>query len=332
GGRREAGSGAETPSAFFTRAPLAVLVAALLVAAAGLSHREWVRFDRPCWDHYCTAGRWIAAWAGGDITFAVLLERLRAWPHANSFLGPLVFGTAARLVDVEVVRAYRVLSAVSTIAAMALLHVFVLRPLHAERAVVWTAWWLAAAHPAVLRSFSFPQTDAMAMLWMTALMAVAFSGRFRRAAARQAAALVPATTGFFVKLSFYPALALMPLAVVLEPEPGDGRGVAARLTRGALLAAVPVAVFAAVCVGLGLEESVLAELRARNMETDSAPPIVAEALIKAVFPFAFWVWLGARRWGARERTLAAWTILFLAGLGLAQAAGSRRYHLVALPP
>src|SRR5262249_11824391 len=122
-----------------------------------------------------------------------------------------------------------------------------------------------------------------------------------------------------------------PLAVVLEPEPGDGRGVAARLTRGALLAAVPVAVFAAVCVGLGLEESVLAELRARNMETDSAPPIVAEALIKAVFPFAFWVWLGPARWGPREPPLAAWTILFLVVLVLTEAAGFLRSHLVALP-
>jgi hypothetical protein len=322
---------ARMPSPVFAKAPLAVLVAALVVAAWGVSHREWVRFERPCWDRYCMAGRWFSEWANGEVSTHGIVERLRTWRHANSFLGPLVFGTTARLADVRVVSAYRLLSAVCTVVALVVLHRGLLRQLHPERAVVWTAWWLAAAHPAVLRSFAFPQTDAMAMSWITGILALAFSARFWHSAARQVAAVVLATSGLFVKLTLAPALAFLPLAAALEWRPREGPRTGAWIARGALFAAVPVAVFVLVCFGLGFQDMLLSELHGRNTESDSAPNIVAEALVKALFPFAFWIWLGSRRWGPRERLLAAWTGLFLLVTFVTQTAGLLRYHVVALP-
>jgi hypothetical protein len=296
-----------------------------------LSHREWVRFDRPCWDHYCSASRWFASWAGGEVSTDWLLDRLRRWVHGNSFLGPLIVGTTAHLAHVEVVTAYRLVSVLGTVAALAVLRFGLLRRLSGDRAVVETAWWLAAAHPAVLRSFTFPQTDALAMLWVTAILALVLSEGFWRRLGRQAAALLLVASGLLVKLSLYPAVPFLPVAMAVHAWPRGRRDLIAWSARSLLWVAIPVGLFAAVSYGLGLEKMLVEELRARNVEADSTPAVVAEALVKAVFPFAPWIWLGFRRWGERERVLAAWAGLFVAALLAAQAAGYLRYHLVILP-
>jgi hypothetical protein len=308
-----------------------VMLAVLALAAAGLSEREWVRWDRPCWDRYCGAGRWFTEWLAGGIGTDVLLLRLRRWVHGNSFIGPLLFGSIAHVFRLDVVTAYRVLSAASTAAALLVLYRGVLRPGPADVLAAGCAWWLAAAHVSVIRSFSFPQTDATALLWVTATLALALPGRPEPSRWRHLAALAVVTTGLFLKLSLYPAVLFLPLLLLAEGARTGLRRALGLLPRALLWAALPLGLFAAVCLRLGLMDTLVAELRARNLESDSSPLIVAEALFKAVLPFAPWIWIGRRRWGARERALAAWALLFLAALLAAQAAGYLRYHLVLIP-
>src|SRR5207244_207760 len=171
---------------------------------------------------------------------------------------------------------------------------------------------LFASHLIVARSSAFPQTDAFVLLWTTALVLLAA----RRSRAPRAwhgilcfALLV---TGLFVKLSFLPALALLPLWRVVDALASRRRvDLVVVIKDAAVYSLLPYVIFLLAQRQLGLLHLYGVELRA-IAGSDSHPAFVVLSCLHAAVLFAPLAWLGRRRFGSNEAALVGWIALYLA--------------------
>jgi hypothetical protein len=196
-------------------------VAALLamaVAAALLSDREWQRYGQPCWDNYCLYSTLLADGLRhpSSQTWAALHAFMRSDYHSNSPLVPLLVAATALTTGVEVVTSYRLVCGAATVLTLALLFSFLRsrRGVSSGRAAATIL--LVGSNIAVIRCSWFPQTDAFVFLWITLAVTQAAIYIEHPTGARALGFLAVLTTGLFVKLSFLPALAILPLWTALE--------------------------------------------------------------------------------------------------------------------
>jgi hypothetical protein len=184
-----------------------------IVADYFFSTREWIRFGRPCWDYYCTYAQLIYDWLIHATPAAKenLLRFLATDYHANSPVGPLLTVAAMLLTKMSAIGAYRLACGLATLSTLALVWRYLLKPLALDPSEKWAVMLLLSAHLIVARSFVFPQTDAFVLLWTTALLVCGWAWLERPTWQKRVGCFFILTSGLFVKLSFLPALALLPL-------------------------------------------------------------------------------------------------------------------------
>jgi hypothetical protein len=314
--------------------PFVAAAGALLAAGLAFyfSTREWVRLGRPCWDNYCTYAEMLSKWLAGQPVERRLLAFMREDYHANSPMGPLLIACVRLLTGLDTVTCYRIAVALATLASALLLWRVLLRLVGAPREAAAAALALFGTHLIVVRSSCFPQTDAFVLLWTTGLLVVA---ALRARAPRPWHApvcLLLLASGLLVKLSFLPALLLLP-AFRLASALAERRRPPLRLLAADVLlfSLLPLLLYLLAQWRLGLLQQYRAEFRA-IAGSDSHPAFVATAFLHAAGLLLPLAWLGRRRFAATEAGLLAWTLLYLVSLWLSRASGFDRFYLAVLPP
>jgi len=312
-----------------------LLAALVALAIVGLdyhfSNREWVRLGRPCWDNYCLYADFLSQWLSGQPVEQRLLALLREDYHANSPMGPLLIAGLQLVTGLETITSYRACVLLATLGSGLLLWRLLRLAALAREATV-AALALFATHLILARSAFFPQTDAFVLLWTSALLVVAAERARAPRAWHAPACLLLLVTGLFVKLSFLPALALLPVWRVATARAQRRRPELRALGLEALLfSLLPLALYLLAQWRLGLLHLYGVELRV-IATSDSNFPFVAMSLLHAAWLLGPLAWLGRRRCGVLEWALFAWVVLYLAGLWLSRASGWDRFYLALLPP
>jgi hypothetical protein len=313
-----------------------IVFVALLVLVVSLdnffSTRAWVRLGRPCWDNYCYYAELLAKWLAGQAVQGRLSVFLREDYHANSPMGPLLIASLRLATGLETITSYRVCVFLATLGSAVLLWRGLLGALDVAREAAAAALVLFGTHLILVRSSFFPQTDAFVLLWTTALLVLAVLRERAPRSWHAPLCLLLLVTGLLVKLSFLPALGLLPLwrvaGALAERRRPDLRGFARDVLVYSLL---PLALFVFAQWRLGLLRLYAVELRA-IAGSDSHAAFVAMSLVHAAAVLGPLAWLGRRRFGATEAGLLAWTALYLVSLWLSRASGWDRFYLATLPP
>ena len=314
-----------------------VVFLAMATIAVLLSQREWVRFDRPCWDNYCVYSELIFAWLRHpwSETWAPLHAFMQADYHSNSPFVPLLVALTKLVSGMEIVRSYRVLCAAATTLGLYVLFQFMRRRLSVSVGSATAITLLLLSNIVVIRCCCFPQTDAFIFLWITLAVTGSFVFMERPTPPHAVACFVILTLGLFVKLSFLPALALIPLWTGLEPVllgKGFSRDTARMLVRRVAIFVVgPLVVYLAFQVALGLVAMYGREFT--RMHTDDAVPLFH--LISLVHTGAILlplVAIGARRLTRADWCILAWTGVYLLSLWAGRTSGWDRFYLAIVPP
>lgn len=312
-----------------------LLAALAVLATVGLAYhfstREWERLGRPCWDNYCLYADLLSKWLVGQPVEQQLLSFMREDYHANSPMGPLLIAGLRLVTGFETITSYRFSVFLATLGGGLLLWRLLCLAGIARQAAA-AALGLFAAHLIVARSAFFPQTDAFVLLWTSALLVVAAERARAPRAWHAPAGLLLLVTGLFVKLSFLPALALLPVWRVATSLAQRRRPDLRALGFDVLLfSLLPLALYLLAQWRLGL-------LRLYGVElgiiptSDSNLPFVAMSIVHAAWLLGPLAWFGRRRCGALEWALCAWIVLYLAALWLSRASGWDRFYLALLPP
>lgn len=315
-------------------APITIVAATLIVWVLNylFSTREWVSLGRPCWDNYCYYAELLSKWLSGQNVERRLLAFMREDYHSNSPMGPLLIAGLRLVTGLETVVSYRLCVSLATLASVLLLWRGLLGLVKTGREEAGAALLLFCTHFIVVRSSFFPQSDAFVLLWSTALIVVAAGREAHPRPWHGAVCFALLVTGLFVKLSFLPALLLLPAwraaAALASRRMPDWRALATDVLLYSLL---PFSVFLLVQQRLGLLRLYGVELHA-IAGSDSNLPFVAMSLVHAAALLGPLAWLGRRRFGVLEAPLLAWTFLYLAALWLSRASGWDRFYLALLPP
>jgi hypothetical protein len=305
----------------------------LVIAVAILfSNREWVRFGRPCWDNYCLYTDLVFRWLSVRTPEALdsLVHFMRSDYHANSPLGPFLFAL------VKMATGWK---AVTTIGAASILWLCLIKPARLGPFVEGALLILFGTNAVVVRCFLFPQTDALVLLWTAALMAVALRRISHRRLAYDVGACFLLTTGLFVKLSFLPWLALIPLWRILDgllkgvfgSREGLKRWVPLFTKELLLFSVVPLICYLAFQRGLGLMNLFFVELHAMRTPDTFFPFKVISLLHAALFFMILILW-GRRRLEESDYFLLAGAGLYLFSLLVSNTAGWDRFYLPLVPP
>ena len=317
--------------------PWTVVFLVASIIAVLLSHREWVRFGRPCWDNYCVYSQLISSWLRrpSSETWAALHAFMRTDYHANSPFVPVLVAGATLVSGMSIIHSYRALCAAATVLALVVLFLFLRRRLSLSAGNAAATILLLASNIVVIRCCCFPQTDAFIFLWVTLSItrSLVFLERPTQRGAVGCFAIL--TTGLFIKLSFLPALALIPLWTVLEPaflKRGFSREAAGTLARRVALFVVgPLVVYLVFQVALGLLGMYGREFS--RMQTDDAVPLFhLISLVHAGAILLPLIVIGARRLTPSDRCLLAWTGLYCLSLWAGRTSGWDRFYLATLPP
>ena len=314
----------------------------LVIALAVLfSNREWNRLGRPCWDNYCLYTELIAQWLNSRTreTFAILLEFMRGYDHANSPLGPLLFSLLKLATGWEVTTAFRLTNLAATVGTGLLLWRCLIRPARLGPFLEGALLFLFGTNMVVARCSFFPQTDALVLFWTTALLVVALRRLDQPGLFFDVCACALLTSGLWVKLSFLPALALIPLWRILvgwrERAFASRQGFkdwialfAGELFRFVL---VPAFCFLGFLHLFGLKDMFLLELHAMKM-ADTFFPFKLVSLLHAVLVFLILILWGRKRLQSSDHLLLAGAGLYLLSLWLSTAAGWDRFYLPLIPP
>lgn len=317
--------------------PLLVVGAGILAALG--SEREWRAFGSPCWDDYCGQADVYRAWIlhPSPVTWAAVTDYLHHGLHSNSPLAPLLTAIIGGTSGLSTVTSYRVLVGLATVATLATFWFLLLPRAEVPSAVRPAALVMLSTSLVLVRSALFPQTDALLMLWVAVTLALALE---RTQVARWwhwPAALLLLASGLLLKVSFAPALALIPLA-------GAYRLWAARQVGGIrplhavgrlgfeilAFAVLPYLAYRGFQVVAGSTGTYARELAIAHT-ADSWLPLQLETLLQAaLFPIVLFL-VG---WPVRRRVdvvIVAWVAVYVATLLVVQASGFDRYQLPVLP-
>lgn len=314
--------------------PLIVLLGALAVCGLDyyFSTRDWVRLGRPCWDNYCYYAELLYKWLSGQAVERRLLAFMSEDYHSNSPIGPLLIASLKLVTGLDTVASYRTCVFLASLASVLLLWrgLFGLVQTGSQEAAA--ALLLFSTHLIFVRSSFFPQADAFVLLWSTALLVVAARRSVAPRPWHGSACFLLLVTGLFVKLSFLPALALLPVWSVVEAL-GSRRWPQLRRLAAELLlySLLPLAIFLLVQQRLGLLHLYGVELQV-IAGSDSHVLFVAMSLVHAAAILGALAWLGWRRFTLLEALLLAWAALYMAALWLSRASGWDRFSLAVLAP
>ena len=190
----------------------------------------------------------------------------------------------------------------------------------------------------LVRSFLFPQTDPFVLFLATALLVLALDQLAAPRLGREVAIVVVLTAGLFTKLSFLPALALLPLWRVVEYGV-NGEWSNSPLRRATirqvsldccLYVLVPATVFIGYQSWVGSLDLYAHEFG--QMVTEDST--ITNHTLSLAFTggiFGLLIYLRRTPLDLREWLLAAWVVLYLVSLWAADTSGWSRFYLPVLP-
>jgi hypothetical protein len=298
-----------------------------------LSTREWVTFDRPCWDNYCRYAELMHDFLFTEYPAARthLLEFMRDDYHANSPLVPVVTASLYALSQFEVVTCFRLVCGMATILAAVCVGWLLHRQGRVERGILLASLLLFAVNIALVRCMFFPQTDAVVLLWVSALLAFVVARHQSHARIHSALCFAVLCTGLFVKLSFLPALALIPLATLFVPgQRRPSERMQAFMKDGLIYALLPLGIYLGFQHGFQLLSNYRTEMH--EMQTvDSRAVFHLESLLKISASFVLPLCLAGNPRGFLERLLWIWIGLYGVSLWAAGTSGWGRFYLAVVP-
>ena len=302
-----------------------------IVADYFFSTREWIRFGRPCWDYYCTYAQLIydSLIHAPPAAKENLLRFLATDYHANSPVGPLLTVAAMLLTKMSAISAYRLACGLATLSTLALVWRYLLKPLALDPSEKWAVMLLLSAHLIVARSFVFPQTDAFVLMWTTALLVCGWAWLERPTWQKRVGCFFILTSGLFVKLSFLPALALLPLWKAAQ-GPRGRPALVALIKEGAFFGLLPFVVYRLFQSAFNLTLHYRVELNEMAGKDSNIPYILMSVLHAGLF-LGYLVFIERRELKRKDFFLLGWIGLYLASLWTARAAGWDRFYLAILP-
>jgi hypothetical protein len=332
------------------RAGVLALAGGSVMAALAFyfSDGQWRYFGCPCWDNYCAFAELIGSWLAARTPDAAgqLVAFMRTDYHSNSPLVPLVVSLVHLATGLSVVTSYRLAVGLATLGALVIVWRALLM-LDVDARSRPALMVLLGSNPVVVRCAFFPQTDPFMLLWITALWFLGLKRLTEPRPILHVGCFLLICTGLVVKLSFLPALVLLPgwtLASILWARLGHGgtgrpagvlvadeRRPWARLAADTVMfGVVPLLVFAAYQQAFGLWPLYRVELR--SMWTpDTFFPFKVMSLLHAGAFFLVLLTVGWNRFLAVDRLLLGWLVLYLLSLWISPASGWDRFYLPLVP-
>jgi hypothetical protein len=306
-----------------------VVFVSMVAVAVVLSDREWRRFGEPCWDNYCLYPELVLGWFRhpSSETWMALHSFLRADYHCNSPVVPVLVALTELVSGASVVAAYRFLSGAATLLALLTLFSFLRRKLGVSIDRAGLIVLLLISHLVVIRSFCFPQTDAFVFLGITLALTQSALFTERPTRRRAVACFIVLTMGLFIKLSFLPALAIIPLWTALDAR-AVNRDV---IRRAAIFVLGPLLAFLAFQLALGLTGMYARELD-RMQTIDSFPAFHLVSLLHAGAVLVPLIAIGRHRLTRTDRNILVWTGLYVLSLWGGRTSGWSRFYLAIIPP
>jgi hypothetical protein len=335
--RREPPVAARSPTPLPWKLVFLVFLVFLATVAVLLSQREWVRFGRPCWDNYCLYSELISSCLRhpSSETWRPLHAFMLRDYHSNSPLVPLLVAGTNLMSGLEIIRSYRVLCAAATVLGLFVLFQFLRRRMAVSFGIAAAVTILLLSNIAVIRCSCFPQTDAFVFLWISLCLTRSFVFMEQPTRPDAVACFVLVTAGLFIKLSFLPVLAMIPLWTALETQLlGKGFSREAKRTllrRIAIFVVGPLVVYLAYQRAFGLFRMYGREFG--RMQTDDAfAPFHVISIVQVGAILLPLIAIGARRLTRADAWILAWTGLYVLSLWAGRTSGWDRFYLAILPP
>ena len=319
----------------------AVTVVLLAAGCLFFSQREWVRYQRPCWDNYCRYAELMseAFFSGNPASKDALLAFMQSDYHANSPFVPAIVSVMHVFTGVNIVFAYRAACGMASLAAVLITFFFLVPRFAIQKFLLLPMLVLIGSNMAFARSSIFPQTDPFILLWITALMACALGWIDKPRLGNSAGCCLLLVSGLFIKLSFLPALVLLPLWRFLQTCLAQGRlfpdkhsfPVRTLIVWALIFIILPLFAFWLFQYTYGLTSNYKSELRHMVTE-DSLFVLQAVSFLKVGLPFLMLIGMGWKRLQQQDYLLLSWVIVYVASLWLAGTSGYVRFYLSLLPP
>jgi hypothetical protein len=313
----------------------------VIMLAVSFSNREWIHLGRPCWDNYCLYTELVSQWLNVRTweSFDLLLQFMRGYNHASSPLGPLLFSVVKIVTGMDVTTAFQMTNLMATIGTALILWWGLIKPARIGRFLEGALLFLFGTNLVVVRCSFFPQTDALVLFWMTALLAVALKRIAQPKLIYDICACTLLTSGLFVKLSFLPCLALIPLWRLLDGLWKGSFGSKEDRKLWSVLFGkelflfifIPVTSFTAYQYIFGLKGMFFMELHAMKM-ADTFFPFKVMSLLHAASFFLILIFLGRKQIKSSDGFLLVGTALYLLSLWFSSASGWDRFYLPLIPP
>lgn len=298
------------------------------------STREWVFYGHPCWDGYCDYSEYIAnvLLQPDERNIQELLRFMHSYSHANSPVAPFLIAVVHWLAEISIVDSYRLCCFIATTVSMALL-ITLFRAFEIKRNVRLSLMILFAFHMTVIRCSLFPQSDAFALVWVSALLMLAVARIEKPKTWQLWVAAAINMTGLFVKLSFLPALALFPIVEVMVAWKDKKlfSSLFLHLIRtGFLCSLLPLLFYLFFQYIAGTLQEYSVEFTNAGSE-DNAYPFVLEAVLKTVAFSIIPIAIGWRGFTLKHGIMGVWVVLYCLSLWFTHAAGWNRYYLCTIP-
>ena len=309
------------------------------------SFSEWERFDRPCWDNYCRYIDLLYRWlfSDGSKAKAELLSFMRSDYHSNSPMAPLLISIFKFIFKSDTMWAYQICCGLATATTYLIVWFLLLPYLKYSQSVNSAAMVLLGSNMVVVRSSFFPQTDAFVLLWTVALLAFSIQRMYKPGRWRGFVCFLLLLSGLFVKLSFLPALALIPILTVLDIFlkkvsgktndrlfPAWSKIVSTVLKEGVIFSFIPLACYLILQQILGLSSLYIIELE-KMSTTDSYFLFIITTVVHVALFFAILIGIGWRKRQTIDYFLLVWVLLYLISLWASSTSGWMRFYLVIIP-
>lgn len=310
---------------------------AMVIIALWFSHREWLRFNQPCWDNYCLYSDLILNWLQNPSfqTWSQLLSFLRWDYHSNSPFVPVLVAFTKFLTGMTVITSYRILCLVATLIGFLTIFLFLRFKLLASIGDTMVLILLLVSNMVVIRSAYFPQTDAFVFLWIALSITYSYEYLKKPSLSHSVKCFLIFTTGLFIKLSFLPALLLIPLWTALDSTGiGKGLSLGATLTiirRSLIFIVSPLLIYFIFQVSLGLTTLYITEFHMMQTE-DAFFPFHLISLLHAGAFFFLLIIIGARKLTKIDAFILGWAGLYILSLWLVKTSGWDRFYLSVIPP
>jgi len=237
--------------------------------------------------------------------------------------------------DVGDIASYRILCGGATGLGLLILFWFIRRRLAVSARNTAMIILLLVSNLVVIRSSCFPQTDAFVFLWITLAITQSFSFAEGPTPSRAVICFSILATGLFVKLSFLPALAIIPLWTGLEQvivRKDYSRAALLKIVRHALIFSVgPFLLYLSFQLSLGLTSMYVKEFDRMESE-DRFFPFHLISLLHAGAILLPLIAIGARKLTKTDLFILVWSGVYILSLWTGRTSGWDRFYLAIIPP